>query len=75
MDYSPPGSSDHGIYQARIQQWITTSSSRGPSQPKDRIHISYSLLHWQTDSLPLELPGKPNEEACIYTEVYKQRIL
>ena len=29
MDCSPPGSSAHGIFQARILEWIATSSSRG----------------------------------------------
>ena len=29
MDYSPPGSSAHGIFQARILEWIAISSSRG----------------------------------------------
>ena len=31
MDCSPPGSSVHGILQARILQWITMPSSRGSS--------------------------------------------
>ena len=31
MDYSPPGSSVHGILQARILEWIAMSSSRGSS--------------------------------------------
>ena len=29
MDYGPSGSSVHGIYQARILEWVTISSSRG----------------------------------------------
>ena len=33
MDYSPPGSSVHGIFQARILEWVAISSSRGSSQP------------------------------------------
>ena len=32
MDYSPPGSTDHGIFQARILEWVAISSSRGSSQ-------------------------------------------
>ena len=32
MDYSPPGSSVHGIFQARILEWVATSFSRGSSQ-------------------------------------------
>ena len=31
MDYSPPGSSVHGILQARILEWVAMSSSRGSS--------------------------------------------
>ena len=33
--YSPPGSSDHGIFQARILEWIAISFSRESSQPRD----------------------------------------
>ena len=28
MDYNPPGSSVHGIFQARIPEWVAISSSR-----------------------------------------------
>ena len=35
MNCSPPGSSVHGIFQARILEWADTSSSRGSSQPRD----------------------------------------
>ena len=37
---SPPGSSVHGIFQARILEWVAISSSRGSSQPRGRTHIS-----------------------------------
>ena len=30
-DYSPPGSSDHGIFQARMLEWVAISFSRGSS--------------------------------------------
>ena len=33
MDYSLPGSSVHGISQARMLEWVATPSSRGSSQP------------------------------------------
>ena len=33
MDYRPPGSSVHGILQARILEWVAMPSSRGSSQP------------------------------------------
>ena len=28
MDYSPPGSSDHGILQARILEWVAIAFSK-----------------------------------------------
>ena len=31
MDYSPPGSSVHGLLQARTLKWVSISSSRGSS--------------------------------------------
>ena len=50
--YSPPGSSVHGISQARILKWVTISFSRGSSQPRDWTHIScigrWILYHWAT---------------------------
>ena len=58
MDCSPPGSSVHGILQARILEWVAMTSFRGSSRTKDRTHISLTLLHWQAGSLPVVLPGK-----------------
>ena len=40
MDCSPPGSSDHGILQARILEWVPISSSKGLSGPRDQTCIS-----------------------------------
>ena len=41
MDYSLPGSSVHGILQAKILEWVVDSSSKGSSQPRDQSHIFY----------------------------------
>ena len=41
MDCSPPGSSVHGIFQARILEWVAISLSKGSSRPKDQTHGSY----------------------------------
>ena len=35
-----PGASVHGISQARILEWVASSSSRGPSRYRDQAHIS-----------------------------------
>ena len=40
MDCSPPGSSVHGIFQARILEWGAAFSSRGSSQSRDPTHVS-----------------------------------
>ena len=40
MDCSLPGSSVHGIFQARILEWAAISFSRGTSQPRDRTRVS-----------------------------------
>ena len=41
MDCSPPGSSVHGILQARILEWVAISFSRGSSRPRDQTQISH----------------------------------
>ena len=40
MDCSLPGSSVHGIFQARILEWVAISFSRKSSQPRDRTRVS-----------------------------------
>ena len=53
MNHNPQGSSVHGIFRARLLEWVAISSSRGSSWPRDRTHISWApALH--SDSL-----GKP----------------
>ena len=41
MDCSPPGCSVHGIFQARILEWVVIPFSRGSSWPRDRTQVSY----------------------------------
>ena len=41
MDWGLPGFSVHGIFQARILEWVAMSSSRGSSQPRDRTRVSH----------------------------------
>ena len=79
MDCSPPGSSVHGILQARILEWVAISSSRGSRWIRDHTHdliltwLPVSpprdgtrvscLMYGQVGSLPLAPPGKPTEWA------------
>ena len=41
MDYSSLGSSDHGILQARILEWIAMPSCKGSSRPRNQTRVSY----------------------------------
>ena len=52
MDCSLPGSSVHGIFQARVLEWAAISFSRGSSQP--RIEPRFPAL--QADTLLSEPP-------------------
>ena len=63
MDCSPPGSSVHGIFQARILEWVANFLLQGTFLTQG---LNPSLLHWQVDSLPLshlESPAFPLEAA------------
>ena len=40
MDCSPWGFFVHGIFQARILEWVAISYARGSSRPRDQTHIS-----------------------------------
>ena len=42
MDYSLPGSSIHGIFQARILEWVAISFSKRSFQPRDQTQASHT---------------------------------
>ena len=56
MDCIPPGSSVHGIFQARILEWVAISYSRGTSPPRDRTPslqvILYHCAAWEAQVIP-----------------------
>ena len=58
MNYSPPGSSVLGIFQARILECVAIPFSTGIPNPrtKPRSPVSPPL---QADYLPPDPPGKP----------------
>ena len=55
VDCSPPGSSIHGILQARILEQVAVSFSRWSSWQG----LKQCFLHWQACSLPLSHQGSP----------------
>ena len=61
MDCSLPGSSAHGILQARILELLAISFSRGSSWPRDQ-----TLVSCIAGRLPFELQGSPIEVTSIF---------
>ena len=61
MDCSLPGSSIHGIFQARVLECVAISFSRGSSQPRDQTQVSCiagrCFTVWVTSE---NLPVKPS---------------
>ena len=58
IDCSLPGSSIHGISQARILEWVASSFSRGSSRPRDGTQVGHIAGSGFTCSVP---PGKPRK--------------
>ena len=58
MDYSTQSSPVHGVFQARILQWVAISYSRGSSWPRDWSCVSCIAGQFFTT----ETPGKPKHE-------------
>ena len=60
MDCNPPGSSVHGILQARILEWVAMPFSQGSSQPSDQTLIFCIAGRF----FSAEPPGKPPHTVC-----------
>ena len=71
MNCSLPGSSVHGILQARIQEWVVISFPRGSSRPRDRTWISNIAGRFFTT----EPPGKPYIYICTTVQLLKRKVL
>ena len=66
MDCSLPGSSVHGIFQARVLEWVAISFSRNLPNPgiEPVTPIWQPSSAWQADSLPLSHLGSWNDVHC-----------
>ena len=80
MDYRLPGSSVHGIFQARILQCIAISFSRGSSQLRDQTHVScasciskWILYHWATVLLTNHFTSLNSTLLCNCHSSYSKR--
>ena len=75
MDFSPPGSSVHGIFQARVLEWVAISYFRGSSRPRNQIHSScfscmdrWTLYHCAT--WEAHMCAYIYTYVCIYIYIY-----
>ena len=63
MDCNLPGSSVHGIFQARVLECVAISFSRGSSRPRDQTWVSHiagrCFMVWATREAPCEGDRKP----------------
>ena len=77
MNCNPPGTSVHGILQARILEWVAISFSKWSSQPRDQIQVSRIaggfFTNWATrdtqppgQAIKLELSHKKKREKCTF---------
>ena len=68
MDCSPPGSSVHGIFQARVLEWVAISFSTGSSQIMDRTPVScigrWILYCWANREIQSVTLGILNGDVC-----------
>ena len=77
MDCSSPGSSVHRIFQARIWERVAISFSRGSSQPRVWILVSWPFA-FAGRFFTIESPGKPQKEkeaACFQNVLCKPMVL
>ena len=66
MDCSPPGSPIHGIFHARILEWVAISFSRESSWPRDQTYI-LCIAH---EFFTTEPPGRPINRSSILKHVW-----
>ena len=59
MDCSPPGSSVHGIFQARRLEWVAISFCKASSQPRDRTPVNFYVSCMQGRFLTTGSQGHP----------------
>ena len=72
MDCSPPGSSVHGILQARTLEQVAIFLLQRLFLTQESNPHLLCLLHWQADSLLVEPSGKPSCPAEARTDSGKQ---
>ena len=73
MDCSLPGSSVHGLFQARVLEWVAISFSRGSSQPRDRTQIS--RIAGSCFTIWITTEAKPTVEGLFFTGLPRATVI
>ena len=78
MDCSSPGSSVHGVFQARILEWVAISSFWGSSQPSDWTFLSWisyfgKRILYHLTSPPVYYLARSGKCRKIWQEIRAQR--
>ena len=74
IDCSPPGSSVHGVLQARILEWVAVPSSKGSSRPRGQTCISCDSCI-EAHSLLLSHQGSPKDSTVMAFKAYPVTII
>ena len=69
MFCSPPSSPVHGIFQARILEWVAMPACRGSSRPRDQTHISCGSCIAGRYSTYHSGPGEAREQPKLHQRV------
>ena len=70
-----PGSSVHGILQARTLEWVAMPSSRGSSPLRDQTHVSFISCIGRWVLYPQFHLGSTNIPHYTFTVLYKSHIM
>ena len=74
MDCSPPGSSVHGILQAKILEWVAIPFSRGSSWPRDQTWVSCIACRfftiWATREVLNAISQSQKDKYCIVPSLF-----
>ena len=66
MDYSPPASSVHGIFQARILEWFAVFFSKVSSQPRDWTQVFCTAGRFFTDGATRQAQSHSVVSDCLW---------
>ena len=74
MDCSPAGFSVHGIFQARILEWVAMPSSRGSSRDQTQVSCGSCIAGCFFATEPIKLSLGAKHQVSLYSAVELTRV-